>query len=412
MTTPRRSSASPRAVDVVTIEFENLPVAAARAARRARCRCDPAPAVLAICQDRLREKAFLDRIGVADGALARGRTMRPSWRAALAEPGRPLRPQDRPLRLRRQGPAGAGAGRRPGRRLGALGRRRRRRRGAGRLRARDLGDHGARRRTARQVSYPPVENQHREHILAQHHRAGADRAGAGRRGGAASPSGSRARSRSSACSRSRCSSPATGGCWSTSWRRGRTTPGTGRSTPARSASSSSWCARSAGCRSATPAGSPMRSWTICSAPAVAAWPELLAEPGARLHLYGKREIRPGRKLGHVTRLTRRDRLKVEDPQTSVRIWLYDTGELRHIRPALDCLGRGHGCASRQFIADGARDEDPRPGTARSAARFGSKARAVGRRDATLLTTSGGRGEPAGSAGAGAHAQAYARRSAS
>lgn len=34
------------------------------------------------------------------------------------------------------------------------------------------------------------------------------------------------------------------------------------------------------------------------------WPELLAEPGARLHLYGKREARPGRKMGHVTRLTR------------------------------------------------------------------------------------------------------------
>ena len=31
---------------------------------------------------------------------------------------------------------------------------------------------------------------------------------------------------------------------------------------------------------------------------------LLAEPGARVHLYGKREVRPGRKLGHVTRLTR------------------------------------------------------------------------------------------------------------
>jgi 5-(carboxyamino)imidazole ribonucleotide synthase len=33
------------------------------------------------------------------------------------------------------------------------------------------------------------------------------------------------------------------------------------------------------------------------------WPELVAEPGARLHLYGKRETRPGRKMGHVTRLT-------------------------------------------------------------------------------------------------------------
>jgi 5-(carboxyamino)imidazole ribonucleotide synthase len=38
------------------------------------------------------------------------------------------------------------------------------------------------------------------------------------------------------------------------------------------------------------------------------WPELLAEPGARLHLYGKREIRPGRKMGHVTRLYPRGKL--------------------------------------------------------------------------------------------------------
>ncbi|MDH3228914.1 MAG: 5-(carboxyamino)imidazole ribonucleotide synthase [Alphaproteobacteria bacterium] len=36
---------------------------------------------------------------------------------------------------------------------------------------------------------------------------------------------------------------------------------------------------------------------------VDAWPRILAEPGARLHLYGKAETRPGRKMGHVTRLT-------------------------------------------------------------------------------------------------------------
>ncbi len=35
---------------------------------------------------------------------------------------------------------------------------------------------------------------------------------------------------------------------------------------------------------------------------VNAWPALLAEPNARLHLYGKAEARPGRKMGHVTRL--------------------------------------------------------------------------------------------------------------
>jgi len=34
---------------------------------------------------------------------------------------------------------------------------------------------------------------------------------------------------------------------------------------------------------------------------VAAWARLAAEPGARLHLYGKRDPRPGRKMGHITR---------------------------------------------------------------------------------------------------------------
>ena len=36
----------------------------------------------------------------------------------------------------------------------------------------------------------------------------------------------------------------------------------------------------------------------------ARWEELLSEPGAHLHLYGKHEARPGRKMGHVTRVAR------------------------------------------------------------------------------------------------------------
>ena len=35
---------------------------------------------------------------------------------------------------------------------------------------------------------------------------------------------------------------------------------------------------------------------------VTQWPELVKEPGARVHLYGKAEVRPGRKMGHVTRV--------------------------------------------------------------------------------------------------------------
>ena len=33
------------------------------------------------------------------------------------------------------------------------------------------------------------------------------------------------------------------------------------------------------------------------------WPRLAAEPETRLWLYGKGEARPGRKMGHVNRLT-------------------------------------------------------------------------------------------------------------
>src|SRR5882757_11224537 len=35
------------------------------------------------------------------------------------------------------------------------------------------------------------------------------------------------------------------------------------------------------------------------------WREIVAEPAAKLHLYGKTEARPGRKMGHVTRLLTR-----------------------------------------------------------------------------------------------------------
>jgi 5-(carboxyamino)imidazole ribonucleotide synthase len=34
------------------------------------------------------------------------------------------------------------------------------------------------------------------------------------------------------------------------------------------------------------------------------WPRLVADPGLHVHLYGKGEARPGRKMGHVTRLVR------------------------------------------------------------------------------------------------------------
>jgi 5-(carboxyamino)imidazole ribonucleotide synthase len=32
------------------------------------------------------------------------------------------------------------------------------------------------------------------------------------------------------------------------------------------------------------------------------WPELMAAPGVHLHLYGKGDARPGRKMGHFTKV--------------------------------------------------------------------------------------------------------------
>ncbi|HKU92715.1 MAG TPA: ATP-grasp domain-containing protein, partial [Sphingomicrobium sp.] len=34
------------------------------------------------------------------------------------------------------------------------------------------------------------------------------------------------------------------------------------------------------------------------------WPELVAQRGAHVHIYGKGDARPGRKMGHVTRVVR------------------------------------------------------------------------------------------------------------
>jgi 5-(carboxyamino)imidazole ribonucleotide synthase len=34
------------------------------------------------------------------------------------------------------------------------------------------------------------------------------------------------------------------------------------------------------------------------------WPDLVADPPLHVHIYGKGEARPGRKMGHVTRVIR------------------------------------------------------------------------------------------------------------
>lgn len=51
-------------VPVATLEFENVPVAALEALERRGVVLRPGPGALAVCQDRLREKAFLESVGV------------------------------------------------------------------------------------------------------------------------------------------------------------------------------------------------------------------------------------------------------------------------------------------------------------------------------------------------------------
>jgi 5-(carboxyamino)imidazole ribonucleotide synthase len=47
-------------------------------------------------------------------------------------------------------------------------------------------------------------------------------------------------------------------------------------------------------------GSPQTSSEAPTGGRVPGWAAVLRHPGAHLHLYGKREARPGRKMGHVT----------------------------------------------------------------------------------------------------------------
>lgn len=75
------------AVDVVTYEFENVPAATAEALS-ARVALRPNPAVLAICQDRLREKDFLNDISVPTAPYAETRDVH-GLRRALHEIGQP-----------------------------------------------------------------------------------------------------------------------------------------------------------------------------------------------------------------------------------------------------------------------------------------------------------------------------------
>jgi 5-(carboxyamino)imidazole ribonucleotide synthase len=289
------------AVDVVTFEFENVPAATAEflAARRP---VRPGPDVLAIAQDRLREKDFLRSIGVAtagyraiDGAEALARALAERKRRAVLKTVRygydgkgqvMLQPESDP----------AASWRAMGGRLGILEEFVDYRCEVSVIVARGVGGEAA--------VYPTVENRHVNHILdetiapariepaiageaeriARHVAVALDLVGLlavemfVTKGGEVLVNELAPR-------------PHNSGHWTID---------------ACATSQFEQLVR-------TVCGLPLGS-TAPHADAVMknligdeveSWPEILREPAAKLHLYGKAKARPGRKMGHVTRLTPR-----------------------------------------------------------------------------------------------------------
>jgi 5-(carboxyamino)imidazole ribonucleotide synthase len=286
------------AVDVVTIEFENLPLEPLLELARARP-MRPAPEVLAICQDRAKEKAFLDDIGVPVTTYRVVRDARELARALREDGGRAV------LKTTRLGYDGKGQlslepdadAEAAWARLGA---------DVAILEARvdferEISVITARGADGAQATYPPVENQHERHILA---RTIAPAAIAPELAAAAQALAARIAAALDVVGLLAVEMFVT--------RDGRLLV---NELAPRPHNSGHWtidaCAVSqfeqlvrAVC--GLPLGPPepfaVAVMDNLLGAAIEAWPQLVAETGARVHLYGKREIRPGRKLGHVTRL--------------------------------------------------------------------------------------------------------------
>jgi 5-(carboxyamino)imidazole ribonucleotide synthase len=288
------------AVDVVTMEFENLPVDALAALAQARP-VHPAPSVLAICQDRRKEKAFLSGIEVptAPYAIVEGAD---SLDRALAELGRPAI-----LKTARLGYDGKGqvkidadAGLDDARATAAAA--------PCVLEGwidfeREISVITARGRDSAQVSYVPVENRHRDQILVQTM--------------APAPITADLAGQAQALAERIAAELGLVGLLAVEMFVTRDRRLLVNELAPRPHNSGHWtidaCAVSqfeqlvrAIC--GLPLGDPARFADAVMenllGGEVERWRAILAEPGARLHLYGKAAIHPGRKLGHVTRLIR------------------------------------------------------------------------------------------------------------
>jgi len=287
------------AVDVVTFEFENVP-AATLAALAPLAPCRPGVEVLRICQDRLEEKAFLERAGVP---VAPWRPVRSEEElaAAIAEIGLPA-----VLKTTRLGYDGRGQAvlRRPEDAAPAWAR----------LEPKPLILEGfvpfaaevsaiaARGADGSLAVYDAVENRHRHHILdlsfaparLPPEAAEAARRHAGRVAEVLDLVGVLALEMfllpdGTLLGNEIAPRPHNSGHWTLD------------------ACLASQFEQHVRAVAGLPLASPARHHdavmrNLVGPEGMARWPELLARPDVAPHLYGKAEARPGRKLGHATRL--------------------------------------------------------------------------------------------------------------
>ena len=286
-------------VDVVTVEFENLPVETLATLART-CPVHPSPLVLATCQDRGAEKAFLSRIGapVAPYVMVEGPS---DLDRALAELGRPSI-----LKTTRWGYDGKGQVRIEA--ATALDEAYAAAAASSCVLERvvdfacEISVITARGADGAKVSYVPVENRHRHQILHQTI--------------APAPLAADLAVRAEALAEKIAAALELVGLLAVEMFVTRDGQLLVNELAPRPHNSGHWtidaCAVSqfeqlvrAIC--GLPLGDAERFADAVMDNLLGAeiehWPAILAEPGARLHLYGKGEVRPGRKLGHVTRLT-------------------------------------------------------------------------------------------------------------
>lgn len=287
-----------RAVDVITLEFENIPVEAVRRVD-AITAVHPGAEVLEICQDRIREKSFLNRMGIATAPWAEV-THLESLQTAEAEIGRPAVLKSARFGYDGKGQAALRGGDVPADILAAVG--------SDSCILEGFVDFAcevsvmvARAQNGEIATWPVVENRHLHHILDMTIAPAA-----------VSP---KVVARADEVARLIAAEIGLVGVLGVEmFVTGDDQVLVNEMAP-RPHNSGHWTIDA--CHTSQfeqlvrvvcglPLGSTDRHSDAVMknliGDEVEAWPDILAEPGAYLHLYGKAETRPGRKMGHVTRL--------------------------------------------------------------------------------------------------------------